>query len=73
MKTNEIRDIKLRNAAVREDLAKMVDEHGISYVAIAKKFDMSRSSFSQWKTGGYDFSIERLKKVELLIEKYQTL
>lgn len=73
MKTNEIRDMKARNAAVRIALVKIVDEHGISYVAISNKFEMSKSSFSQWKTGIYDFSIERLKKVEAFIEKYENL
>ena len=71
MKTNEIRDIKARNTAVRNALEKMVDEHGISYVAISEKVGMSKSSFSQWKTGVYDFGLVRLKKVETLIEKYE--
>jgi len=67
MKTN---DLKIRNNEAREKIKVVVEKEGITYTSIATRCGTSLSSFSQWRTGYYEYSVANLKKVEKLIERY---
>lgn len=70
MQTHEITDSKARNVAVRKGIAKIVEDNGMSYTFISKQVGTSLSSFSQWRTGVYNYAEPNLKKVESIIKKY---
>lgn len=66
----EIRDLKLRNRNARIGIKLIKEEKGVSYTFLAKQMGMSFDSFGHWRTGRYDFSIQKLREVEALIGQY---
>ena len=63
-------DLKVRNNEARANIKRVVEENGITYTSIATRCGTSLSSFSQWRTGYYEYSSNWLDKVEKLIERY---
>lgn len=56
------------NKAVRQRLADVIRKSGMKNYYFAHRLGMTQDSFSHWKAGRYDFSRDRLKKLDKVID-----
>lgn len=65
---------KEKNEELRKRIVNVNKNVGVMYIVIGDKIGMkSSSSFTQWRKGLYDFSEERMIKLEKVLENYERL
>lgn len=69
-----IAEKKRRNEELRKRTINVNKNIGVMYIVIGEKIGMkSSSSFTQWRKGLYEFSEERLDRLDNVLKNYENL
>lgn len=59
-----------RNIIARGNIKAISENHGVSFVYLAKQMGVKAANFNHWRRGSYEYGSEKLKDVESIIERY---
>lgn len=59
-----------RNTEARIQIAKVSKNLGVRYSFIAEQMEVDAANFNHWRGKRYEYGLDKLDKLEVIIEKY---